>query len=67
MSEKSKVQSKNAVLKTASLDGVLKENVEIKEDVSKVAVDLTLANDVLKRDPTSVAAVKKALVLNEDA
>lgn len=67
MSEKSKVQSKNAVFKTASLDGVLKKNVEIKEDVSKVAVDLTLVNDVLKQDPTSVTAVKMALVLNEEA
>ena len=67
MSEKSKVQNKNAAFKTASLNGVLKKNVEIKEDVSKVAVDLTLVNDVLKQDPTSVTAVQMALVLNEEA
>jgi diguanylate cyclase (GGDEF)-like protein len=67
MAAKSRVSGKKVVAKTASLDGVLRKNEEIKLDVAKAATKLAQVNDVLKQDKASVEAIKVAFTQNSVA
>ncbi len=50
----------------ASLEHVLVENEKIEASVEKAAGDLTLVNDTLKQDVTSLPVTRRALTRNED-
>lgn len=60
---KSKDLKKNVSVKKASLEHVLKKNEKIKETVKKAASELTVVNEVLKKEKVP----KQALTKNENA
>lgn len=61
----SKGSKKKAPAKPASLGGVLKKTVKIKQTVKKAATELTSVNEVLKQDEVPVQAMQQAITQNE--
>lgn len=57
---------KRRVSRKASLEHVLVENEKIEASIEKAAGDLTLVNDTLKQDVTSLPIARQALTRNED-
>lgn len=60
MSQDAKVHRKVAAVKKESLGGVLKKNESIKKNVRKAADEITVVNDVLKQEKTTVKQIKQA-------
>ena len=62
---KSKDNKKAVSTKKASLERVLKKNERIKQTVKSAASDLTLVNEVLKKEKVPVQIMEQALTQNE--
>jgi diguanylate cyclase (GGDEF)-like protein len=63
---KSNDSKKSVSDKKASLGLVLEKNENIKETMEKAASELTLVNEVLKQEKSTVQVMKQAITQNED-